>query len=240
MVVKWPMHFNFVLLDRRRLEPKLGLEQLHTMVDSRSAVERQTFQTDGRRRTVCSGSTREEKNVDGRGRESVRRNKKKKARLKQSTGTHLMCGGEGRALPVGGHVAVPRGPLGPVSWHCYRVSSNLGVLGCGQQGPYRKGIQDLTSQLTPPPAWVELRRSTPTCTHCHGRPGDHPHGGNAVVAGGGDGDGCGVEGRGGDAVGLHHRGVMDHMGLSRVHGLGVVSSLETNTHVSDDRPGDQG
>lgn len=31
------MHFNFVLLDRRRLEPMLGLEQLHTMVDSRSA-----------------------------------------------------------------------------------------------------------------------------------------------------------------------------------------------------------
>lgn len=48
MVVKWPMHFNFVLLDRRRLEPMLGLEQLHTMVDSRSAVERQTVQTDGR------------------------------------------------------------------------------------------------------------------------------------------------------------------------------------------------
>lgn len=39
---------------------------------------------------------------------------------------------------MGGHVAVPRGPLGPVGWHCDRVSSNLGVLGCGQQGPCRE------------------------------------------------------------------------------------------------------
>lgn len=91
MVVKWPMHFNFVLLDRRRLEPMLGLEQLHTMVDSRSAVERQTFQTDGRRRTLCSGSAKEEKNMDGRGRKSVRQ--EKKARLKQSTVPDVGVGG---------------------------------------------------------------------------------------------------------------------------------------------------
>lgn len=46
MIVKWPMHFNVVLLDRRRVpvatgEPTLGVEQLHTMVDSRSAAGRQ-------------------------------------------------------------------------------------------------------------------------------------------------------------------------------------------------------
>lgn len=85
MVVKWPMHFNFVLLDRRRLEPMLGLEQLHTMVDSRSAVERQTVQTDGRRRTLCSGSTEEGKNTDGWGRKSVRRRKKSQTEAEYST-----------------------------------------------------------------------------------------------------------------------------------------------------------
>lgn len=96
-------------------------------------------------------------------------------------------------------------------------------------GSLQGGIQDLTSRPTPGLGGA-TSFYTPTCTHCHGRPGDHPHGGDAVVAGGGDGDGCWVEGRGGDAVGLHHRGVVDHMGLSRVDGLGVVSSLETSTH----------
>lgn len=46
MIVKWLMHFNVVLLDRRRVpvatgEPTLGVEQLHTMVDSRSAAGRE-------------------------------------------------------------------------------------------------------------------------------------------------------------------------------------------------------
>lgn len=86
---------------------------------------------------------------------------------------------------------------------------------------------------------MKLHHSTPTCTHCHGCPGDHPHGRNAVVARGGDGDGCGVEGCGGDAVGLHHSGVMDHMRLSRIDGLGVVSSLENNTHVREARLGEK-
>lgn len=72
---------------------------------------------------------------------------------------------------------------------------------------------------------VKVSDSTPTCTHCHGCPGYHPHGRNAVVARGRNGDGCGVEGCGGDAVGLHHSGVMDHMWLSRIDRLSVISSL---------------
>lgn len=64
-----------------------------------------------------------------------------------------------------------------------------------------------------------------TCAHGHGCPGYHPHGGHAVVARCGDGDGGGVEGCGGDAVWLHHGGVMDHMRLSCVHWLGVIRSL---------------
>lgn len=68
-----------------------------------------------------------------------------------------------------------------------------------------------------------------TCTHRHGRSGHHPHGSHAVVAGGGDGDRGRVEGRGGDAVRLHHGGVMDHMGLSRIHWWSVVRSLLGST-----------
>lgn len=65
----------------------------------------------------------------------------------------------------------------------------------------------------------------PTCAHGHGGASHHPHGSHAVVAGGGDWDRGGVEGRGGDAVGLHHRGVMDHVRLSRIHWRGVIGSL---------------
>lgn len=60
-----------------------------------------------------------------------------------------------------------------------------------------------------------------TCWHCHGGASDHAHG-HAVGAG--RGHRGWVDGRG-DAVGLHHRGVVDDVGLGRIHGLGVISSL---------------
>lgn len=143
--------------------------------------------------------------------------------------------GWGEGSTSGGARSCTQGSLGACKLALLPGVLQSGGAGVWSAGSLQEGIQDLTPQLTL--AWVELHRSIPTCTHCHGRPGDHPHGGNAVVAGGGDGDGCGVEGCGGDAVGLHHRGVMDHMGLSRVDGLGVVSSLETNTHQ---HPGEKG
>ena len=62
-----------------------------------------------------------------------------------------------------------------------------------------------------------------TCAHSHGCPGDHAHGSHAVVVPLGR-HRCGVEG-GGDAVGLYHRGVVDHMGLGGVDRLGVVRPL---------------
>lgn len=68
-----------------------------------------------------------------------------------------------------------------------------------------------------------------TCAHGHGCPGYHPHGRHAVVARGRNRDWGRVEGCGGDAVGLHHSGVMDHMWLGRVHWLGVVCSLSKKT-----------
>lgn len=109
---------------------------------------------------------------------------------------------DGWALPVRRYVAVPRCPLGPVGWHSNWVSSNLGVLGRCQQGP---------------------------CAHGHSCPSYHPHGSHAVVARSRYGDGGRVEGCGGDAVRLHHGGVMDHMWLSRIHWLGVVRSLSGRT-----------
>lgn len=39
-----------------------------------------------------------------------------------------------QALPVGGHVAIRRGSLGPVGGHGDRVCPNCSVLRCGQQG----------------------------------------------------------------------------------------------------------
>lgn len=67
--------------------------------------------------------------------------------------------------------------------------------------------------------------SDPTCAHGHGCPGYHPHGSHAVVARSRYRDGGRVEGCRGDAVRLHHGGVMDHMWLSRIHWLGVIRSL---------------
>lgn len=64
-----------------------------------------------------------------------------------------------------------------------------------------------------------------TCAHGHGCPSYHPHGSHAVVARSRYRDRGRVEGCGGDAVRLHHGGVMDHMWLSGKHWLGVVRSL---------------
>ena len=69
----------------------------------------------------------------------------------------------------------------------------------------------------------------PTCAHSHGCPSYHPHGSHAVVARSRYRDRCRVEGCGGDAVGLHHSGVMDHMWLSSIHWLGIVRSLSGST-----------
>lgn len=99
-----------------------------------------------------------------------------------------------QALPVRGHIAVRRGPLGPVCWHGDRVSPNRGVLGCRQQG---------------------------TCRHRHGGASHHAHG---HTVGPGGGDRRWVDGRG-DAVGLDDRGVVDDVGLRRIHWLCVVGSL---------------
>lgn len=64
-----------------------------------------------------------------------------------------------------------------------------------------------------------------TCAHGHGCPSYHPHGSHAVVARSRYRNRGRVEGCGGDAVRLHHGGVMDHMRLSGKHWLGVVRSL---------------
>lgn len=56
---------------------------------------------------------------------------------------------DGWALPVRRYVAVPRCPLGPVGWHSYWVSSNLGVLGRCQQGPCRKFTTTWMSSMNP-------------------------------------------------------------------------------------------
>lgn len=69
------------------------------------------------------------------------------------------------------------------------------------------------------------RGSGLTCAHGHGCPSYHPHGSHAVVARSRYWDGGRVEGCGGDAVRLHHGGVMDHMWLSRIHWLGIIRSL---------------
>ena len=75
----------------------------------------------------------------------------------------------------------------------------------------------------------EVRDSGRTCAHGHGCPGYHPHGSHSVVAWSRYRDWGGVQGCGGDAVRLHHGGVMDHMWLSRIHWLGVVRSLSGGT-----------
>lgn len=79
---------------------------------------------------------------------------------------------------------------------------------------------------------VGISGSGPTCTHRHGCASYHPHGSHAIVAGSRYRDGGGVEGCGGDAVRLHHGGVMDHMWLSRIHWLSVVRSLPGGTRDS--------
>lgn len=124
-----------------------------------------------------------------------------------------------------------------VSLGAYRLALLLGVLQSGGVGVLSAGsLQESINELNPfsfqgycssylELVLVKVSDSTPTCTHCHGCPGYHPHGRNAVVARGRYGDGCGVEGCGGDAVGLHHSGVMDHMWLSRIDRLSVISSL---------------
>lgn len=114
-----------------------------------------------------------------------------------------------------------------VSLGAYRLALWLGVLQSGGVGVLSAGSLHRRYQwaLVWNGCWFEVGESTPTCAHCHGCPGDHPHGRNAVVARGGDGDGCWVEGCRGDAVGLHHGGVMDHMWLSRIDRLSVISSL---------------
>ena len=71
-----------------------------------------------------------------------------------------------------------------------------------------------------------------TCGHGHGGAANHAHwqgtgagGGRGRWGGGSGGDLRGVEG-GGEAVGLHHRGVVDDVGLGRrVDRLRVVRPL---------------
>lgn len=67
-----------------------------------------------------------------------------------------------------------------------------------------------------------------TCAHGHGCTSYHPHGSHAVVARSRYRNGGRVEGCGGNAVGLHHSSVMDHMWLS-IHWLGIVRSLTERT-----------
>lgn len=129
-----------------------------------------------------------------------------------------------------------------VSLGAYRLALWLGVLQSGRVGVLSAGsLQEGINELNQPRSFsdilwflfrtVEFSQSPPTCAHCHGCPGYHPHGRNAAVARGRYGDRCGVEGCGGDAVGLHHGGVMDHMWLSRIDRLGVISSLSRWAHT---------
>lgn len=63
--------------------------------------------------------------------------------------------------------------------------------------------------------------ATLTCRHRHGGASHHAHG---HTIGPGGGDRRWVDGRG-DAVGLDDRGVVDDVGLRRIHWLCVVGSL---------------
>lgn len=141
------------------------------------------------------------------------------------------------------YVAVP---LWPVRWHGDRVSADvLCVLWCGEQRPCGKQMQRVKHcdnmnlirvvQLPQSCIWYKIIlipllhgnanirvsiKSSLTCRHGHGGATQHTHR-HAVRPG--SRHRRWVDGRR-QAVGLHHRGVMDYMWL-RKHRLGIIRAL---------------
>lgn len=147
IIVKWLLHFSFVLADRCRVPVVTsgslckfwavaydgGLQiwergaEVHVSDWVRAAtfeVERGSKGVPGRTVRSPWRDSRRTKEKEWKGGEEGEKGKRREVRHSH----------DGSALPVRRYVAVPRCPLGPVGWHSYWVSSNLGVLRRCQQG----------------------------------------------------------------------------------------------------------
>lgn len=185
-MVKWLLHFSFVLADRCRV-PMVTIGSpckiwavaydggLQIWWERRAEVHIgdwfkstsdlwRTGREGNMRQHSLFKSKRQHRNTkkvmkEEEGNRWRRENWGGEEHLKEEKANSRMCthSHDGWALPVRRYVAVPRCPLGPVGWHSNWMCSDRGMLRRCQQGPYRKLMTPLTMSFSH--LWIHLLNS---------------------------------------------------------------------------------